>query len=126
MNNSIDASDANYIYPRNMLASALFLEFGYQINDFTPYIYGEYRYMGQLTPARSVANQNMAGSGYALGAGLKYKVEDFFISGSYTFLGSYTLAKPTCRGQKHLFKCIGLYIYYWLLYWGKHRSDTFI
>ncbi len=88
---------------RTMVNGSAFLETGWHIKFVSPLIFGEYRYSGQTTDETTVENQNMGGSGYLFGVGLRLDFRKYFLSGYFDFSGAYKLAKTTPSGDDSVY-----------------------
>ena len=64
-----------------------------------PFLYGEYEYAQQATPASQVSNTNLSGSGYLAGAGLAFEVSGLRLSAAYIGFGKFTSTQATVNGQ---------------------------
>jgi hypothetical protein len=92
-------SSAGTIAARSLMMVTASARFGVRSGFMEPFIYADYGYNQQTTPAIAVANSNLSGLGYLAGGGFGISGRSWMISATYIPYGQYTTTQPTANGQ---------------------------
>lgn len=110
---------------RAMTTGAAGLNLGMRIGFFVPLLMAEYRYSAQSLDPSEVRNQNLSGSGYMAGAGLRFEIGSFMATFGYEFLGEYKLEKATTGGLDSNYS-EGTGMLAWLSYRIDHKRNLYV
>jgi hypothetical protein len=81
------SNQSGSVASRGVNTLGLSSQLGFKSKYLEPFVYGEYDYAQQATPAAQVSNTNVSGSGYLAGAGIAIDIGSARLSGAYIALG---------------------------------------